>query len=162
MSRYFLTAIAAALTLIACGKTYEAEELPRVFTLERGTQLAVNSIDPIAPQRMSEGEAFAGVLAEPLELEGVLIAPRGAPVAGSVVLQQIEQEGESATIHGIELRSLTLHGGEDFEISTAPLFQEAVVNDAQADAQIGDGRKLIFVLDEDAEVSMVIDRSAVS
>lgn len=150
----------AAFALVGCGKTYEEEAaVPRVFTLERGTQLTVTPAEGVVPQKMNEGELFAGVLARPLEHDGFLIAPSGAPVAGTIVSQEIEHEGETRTVRGVSLESVTLHGGEDFAISTAPLFQEIVVlDDPDAQPEISSDRDLIFVLDEPAEVSLVIDR----
>ena len=152
VSTYTPTLLAAALAIgsFACGKVYEPEVEARTFELPAGTQLVVTSTRPLDFENLEVDGAFAGELAEPITDEGKVIAPIGSPVAGRVI------EGTDADPIGIELTSITIVGGDEAVISTAPVFPRTPDD---VDREITEDQRLAFVLDEAAVLSWAMDPS---
>ena len=145
--------LAAALTVgsWACGKVYEPEADARTFELPAGTQLIVTSTKPLDFQSLQADHEFAGTLAEPVTDGGNIIAPIGSPVAGRVV----EGRSESEPV-GLELTSITILGGDEAAISTAPVFPRT---GPDVDREVAEDQRLAFVLDEATTLSWVMDPS---
>ncbi|MEZ5391304.1 MAG: hypothetical protein R2724_00170 [Bryobacterales bacterium] len=99
---------------------------------------------------------FTGVLAAPLTVEGMLIAPKGAPVSGATVVDGAARGGYVPV--GVELTSMMIHGGDEAKISTAPIFPQALP-DPENDTEIREDRVLAFVLDEPATFEWSMDPS---
>ena len=136
-----------------CGKVYEAEQPPRDFTIAAGSQLQVTPTEGLGSD-VEPGTRFAGTLAEPIALEGELIAPKGSPVVGQVVeMPGAEADSEGQTQLAVELTSLTVHGGQSFPISTVPLLQP----ESPESAPVQEWEVMTFTLNEDAELSLSID-----
>ena len=91
----FLIIATYVVILVACGRTYVAEEIPNTFEMPAGVAITVDLVTPAQPEEIEVGESFTGTLAEPLYYprqkvepdgevfeEETLVAPVGAPVAG--------------------------------------------------------------------------------
>ena len=178
---YGLTGAVLAVGLLGCGKTYEEEAPPpRTFTLAAGTQLMVTPTGGFTPNANQVGDRFTGVLAEPLIVEGTTVAPQGSPVVGQIVgpaagdveasakTPKAAKKAQAAPPNGVELTELTVHGGQAFSISTAPIYTAEAMGAAPKAApkaaekaaeepQIQDSDVLTFTLDEAAEVSMTVE-----
>lgn len=144
-----------AATIAGCGKVYEPEPEARTFELPTGMEIFVSPAEPIDFEQAQAGDLFAGVLTMPIVMEGVVIAPQGAPVAGEIVVEE-RADAEEVSNVGIRLNRLTIHGGEEAFLETATIFpQEAVVGDE--DAQLNENIKFMFVLLAPSEVTWTMD-----
>jgi hypothetical protein len=148
--------IGAILVLEAgCGKVYEAEEASRTFEIPAGAELMVTPTQPVDIAEAEVGQLFSGVLELPLVMEETVIAPRGAPVAGEFVASP-GTEGEGEPSVGITLTSLTIHGGEEAALQTAPVFPPVRTADAEQPA-VREDAVLMFVLTAPAEARWAMD-----
>lgn len=160
----FCATAICAITLCACGRTYVDEELPNSFEMPVGVKIHVDLVDPMRAADIEVGETFDGTLAEPLyyprrkiDPEGnmfevdTLVAVVGSPVNG------IGVPAPEAGV-GLQLKSVTFHGGMSFPVETAILVPPA--REAPDDAEAGDESEagsMTFTLAEPADVAMVID-----
>lgn len=162
---YLLPVALCAIALAACGRTYVAEEVPSSFELPAGVALRVDLVNPSEAADIEVGEPFAGTLAEPLYYsrqkldpegetftEETLIAPIGAPVAGVGVA--LSEDGV-----GLQLESVTFHGGMSFPVETAVLIPPATAEPSAPEGVETEEveRPLTFVLNESADVALAID-----
>ena len=169
LTLHSLVVVVAVLAFGACGRTYVAEEVPATFEMPAGVTMAVDLIDPARVADIEVGENFAGALAEPLYYprekldpqgntyeEETLVAPIGAPVAGVAVAIP---GGEL----GLQLKSVTFHGGMSFPVETAVLIPPVESDAAESETDTAEElasdqvESLTFTLAEPADVAMVID-----
>lgn len=73
------------------------------MTVAAGTVISVRLIDAISTERNRPGDTFQGTLEDPLAVDGVIVADRGANVMGRVVQAQ-----ESGRVAGVAEMSLEL------------------------------------------------------
>ena len=116
----WIAAAAMGVVLTGCGqqaastdKTTEVKAAPEVakvetpvkpakaITLPSGTAVKIRTDSTISTKRAQTGEAFTGVLAEPLKVDGEVVAPKGAAVTGLVA-----EADEGGRVKGVA--SLTL------------------------------------------------------
>lgn len=96
----------------------EAPAPPRTVTVPAGTSIDVRISTEINSGSTAVGSTFDGVLAEPLVVEGVTVAPRGSLVGGRVTNKgssgRLKQSGEISLV----LTSITPSGGQQTSVST--------------------------------------------
>ena len=161
----FLIIATYVVILVACGRTYVAEEVPNTFEMPAGVAITVDLVTPAQPEEIEVGESFTGTLAEPLYYprqkvepdgevfeEETLVAPVGAPVAGVGVA--VPEAGV-----GLQLEAVTFHGGMTFPVETAILVPPAAsqTDSAENANPSEEVAPLTFTLSEPADVAMVID-----
>jgi hypothetical protein len=117
-----LTALAGAALSGALFGTASAEPYPvaACCTLAAGTEARIELVDPISTKTEKEGDRFAIRLAEPLVVDGQIVAPAGAMGVGEVVesakagmggkaaklilaAKYIEQDGRRIPLQGLQL-----------------------------------------------------------
>jgi hypothetical protein len=117
-----LTALAGAALTGALFGTACAQPAPAdaCCTLAAGTEVRIELVDPISTKTEKEGERFAIRLAEPLVVDGQIVAPEGAMGVGEVVqaakagmggkaaklvlaAKYIEQDGRRIPLQGLQL-----------------------------------------------------------
>lgn len=149
-------AVLCVIGLAACGKTYVEDEVPNTFELSEDTPISVEIVDPANVAALAPGDPFDAVLSKPLYYERekldpqgdvfettTLIAPAGAPVAGVAVASSGGDEGDV----GLQLTSITVHGGMSFPVETTIV-----------EAPHGEpADELSFRLTAPADVAMVLD-----
>ena len=140
--------------MIACGKVYEPETELLTFEVPAGTELLVTPVEGYELEELQAEATFKGVLAEPLVMEETVIAPKGSPVGGTAVVDATAEGGYVPV--GVELTSLTIHGGDEAPISTAVLFPKPP-EDPTEQSEIRAERVLTFVLDSPATFSWTMD-----
>lgn len=166
LHRTALWLAALALTFLACGKVYDHAETPRTFTLPAGTELFVTPTEGLdLPGDAATEWTFAGVLASPLEIDGELVAPKGAPVAGTATRRAAPSDADAGENSepadvGIALQSVTVASGEAVAVSTAPVYP--VLPQRESVSDIRDEDVLTFVLNDDVELSLAIPVQPVS
>lgn len=122
-----LAAAFAGILLVACGKYYVDESPGESVTLDAGTELTVSPTSDLSPLDENAGEEFAAVLAAPIVSEGRVVAPKGAPVRGEVVLTASPDEASGRI--AFRLRELTVHGGNEISIDTDTVYKFSPVPD---------------------------------
>ena len=109
-------------------KAEEARRLaepPKTHTLETGTTIKVRTTSLISSKTSSTGGTFEASLAAPLEVDGYLVAGRGAAVEG--VITEAEDGGRvkgKASIT-VALRRITTADGQSISIRTDTESREA-------------------------------------
>jgi hypothetical protein len=101
---------------------------PATLTLPAGTMVAVRTTSFLASNRNKVGDAFTAILDQPLVVNGFVVARRGQPVIGRVVIAKKEHD-ESQLV--VELASLTLVDGTHLAVKTEQ------VKNTQPDAGVG-------------------------
>ncbi|MCL6545156.1 MAG: hypothetical protein K6T61_07995 [Bryobacteraceae bacterium] len=111
---------------------------PQPVVLPEGTQLRVRVIPTLSTETLKGGETFEATLAEPLEIGGRVIAPRGASVTGKVV-----EADPGGRVRGVAHLSLQLSslaaGGKTVAIVTDTVTQEARASKGKDAAKVGIG-----------------------
>jgi len=111
---------------------------PQPVVLPEGTQLRVRVIPTLSTQNLKGGETFEATLAEPLEIGGRVIAPRGAPVTGKVVEADPGGRVRGVAHLTLQLSSLAA-GGKTVDIVTDTVTQEARATKGKDAAKVGIG-----------------------
>jgi hypothetical protein len=111
---------------------------PQPVVLPEGTQLRVRVIPTLSTQTLKGGETFEATLAEPLEIGGRVIAPRGAPVTGKVVEADPGGRVRGVAHLTLQLSSLAA-GGKTVDIVTDTVTQEARATKGKDAAKVGIG-----------------------
>jgi len=89
--------------------------LPAEVTLRPGTYFTVRIAQPLSSDRNHIGDTFVAHLAQPIVVDGVVVALRGQPVYGRVGNLQ-KQSADRPSLLGLELTSITLADGNQVPI----------------------------------------------
>ncbi len=113
-------------------------EVPAVQAIPAGTPIAVRLQQTVSSASASAGEHFDAVLAEPLVLNGQVMAPRGAAAEGRVVAVR-----HSGRLHNPGYLRLTLASveinGKAVPVQTSSIFVEGGSHKKRDLALIGGG-----------------------
>jgi len=83
--------------------------LPQQVTMKAGTYVTVRINEMLASNKSQVGDSFSGTLAQPIIVDGVVVAQRGQTIYGRVA-QADKVKGDSHL--GVELTGITLADGE--------------------------------------------------
>lgn len=97
---------------------------PKPITVPAGTQVVVRTTTAISTKDMKAGEHFAATLQQPLVVDGVTLAPKGAEVEGIVVESDPGGRVKGVAQIGVALRSIQTAAGK-VEIQTGAYVTEA-------------------------------------
>lgn len=117
--------------------TAPAAPVLKTYTLPSGSTIVVRTTSTLSTKTVQQGASFAGSLAEPLTVDGTVIAERGANVTGRVV-----QSDDGGRIKGrayieLALSSVRLVNGETASVQTAPFGEEAKSTKGKDAAKVG-------------------------
>src|SRR5882724_6927648 len=90
----------------------EGPRLPATLTLRLGAYLSVRVDQLLSSDHNQQGDTFFASLAEPLVVDGVVVAQRGQSIRGRVTEAQKAGRVEGTSRLGIELTGLTLVDGQ--------------------------------------------------
>jgi hypothetical protein len=90
--------------------------VPATLTIRPGTYVTVHVNQWLSSDRNQQGDAFFASLAEPLVVDGVVVAQRGQTVQGRITQAQKAGRVEGTSKLGVELTSLTLVDGTQVNI----------------------------------------------
>ena len=92
---------------------------PHSVTITAGTMLSVRLGETITTQKNQSGDSFMATLAQPLVVDGLVVAERGARVEGRIV--ELERAGKVKGLSKVvlELTKLTTSDGQHIRIRTA-------------------------------------------
>jgi hypothetical protein len=109
--------------------------VPAILTIRPGTYVTVRVDQWLSSDRNQQGDTFFASLAEPLVVDGVVVAQRGQTVRGRVTEAQKAGRVEGTSRLGIELTGLTLVDGQQVGIQSQMVVrngQTSVGRDAGA------------------------------
>lgn len=109
---------------------------PRRVTIPMGMMVAVRVDQALSSDRSVAGDTFSASLAEPLVIDGLVIAERGARVGGRIVEVR---KGERLQL---ELANLLTSDGQKIAISTDPWTKRVASSPGADAAKIGGGAAL--------------------
>jgi hypothetical protein len=95
--------------------------VPAHLTIKPGTYVTVRINQWLSSDRNQAGDAFAAILAEPVIVDGVVVAQRGQTVGGRVSEAQKAGRVEGTSRLGVQLTDLTLVDG-----STVPIQSQMI------------------------------------
>lgn len=106
--------VSAATPAAAVAPAAQPTPAPRRVTLQTGTTLSVRLMESLSSDRNVAGDSFKAALTEPLVVDGLVIAERGASAGGRVV--DAQRDGRLQ----LELASISTADGQKVAISTDP------------------------------------------
>ncbi len=92
--------------------------MPPTMTLQAGTWVTFRVNQPLSSDRNQTGDAFMGTLAEPLVVNGLVLARRGQTVSGRVVEAQKAGRVSGVSRLGLELTQIGLADGQQITVHT--------------------------------------------
>jgi hypothetical protein len=96
----------------------EPRSVPSELTVPAGSLITVR-IDQMLSSDLNEpGDAFSATLAQPIVVDGIVVANRGQVVAGRVVETQKAGRVQGVSRLGVELTELTLADGQQVPVET--------------------------------------------
>lgn len=101
-----------------------APPAPRPVTVPAGTQIVIRTTTALSTKDMKTGEHFTATLQQPLVVDGVTLAPKGAEVEGIVVESDPGGRVKGVAQIGVALRSIHTAAGK-VEIQTGTYVTEA-------------------------------------
>jgi hypothetical protein len=112
---------------------------PRQVTLNAGTQISVRLIDGLTTQRNNTGDTFTGSLDQPLVVDGLVIAERGARVEGRVV--SADKGGKVSGVATLEVQLTRIHlsDGQAISVQSESFAKHAEQTRGTDAAKVGGG-----------------------
>ena len=92
---------------------------PRSHTLAAGTPIVVRTTTKLSTKTNASGSLFEATLEQPLEVDGYLVAPRGALVEGVVTSADEGGRVKGRPTLTVALRSITMADGRRLPIQTS-------------------------------------------
>ncbi|HZU22650.1 MAG TPA: hypothetical protein VE998_07430 [Terriglobales bacterium] len=121
----------------SAGKIETASILP-AEKLPAGTAISVALQSSISSATAVAGQSFEAVLDQPLVVDGVTIAPKGAPVTGRVVAARSSGRFHKPGFLRLTLTGITLHG-QAVQLETSSVFVQGGSHEKRNLAFIGGG-----------------------
>jgi len=106
-----------------------------VADMPAGTVISVRLETPLSSASSHEGEAFEGVLDDPIVVRGKVVASRGTMVAGRVVAAKASDGQQTSGYLRLTLSAIALHGRSQ-AIQTSSLFEKGGSAEVLATASI--------------------------
>lgn len=92
--------------------------IPSQLTVKPGTFVTVRINQPLSSDHNQVGDFFSGTLADPVVVDGIVVAQRGQTVAGRVSEVDKGGHGKGVSRLGVQLTSLTAVDGQQVPIQT--------------------------------------------
>lgn len=96
----------------------QAAALPPTLTLKPGTFVVVRLNQVLSSDHNKPGDAFTGTLAQPLVVDGFVVAQRGQLISGTVTQAEKAHHGENVSHLGVTLANLTLADGSQLPVQS--------------------------------------------
>ena len=95
-----------------------AAAFPSKLTIQPGSFLTIRVDQPLSSNQNHEGDYFSGTLAQPVVIDGIVVAQRGQTVSGRVSTAFKGGLGKGPSKLGLELTSLTAVDGQQVPLQT--------------------------------------------
>jgi len=115
---------------------------PRQVALLAGASVTIRLAETLSTERAVSGDTFQATLADPLVVDGLIVAERGARVTGRIA--DARRAGRMSGVSSIELRLLdvTTADGQRVAVSSDPWFKRGDSFSRGAAEKIGGGAAL--------------------
>jgi hypothetical protein len=110
---------------------------PLLVTVPEGTNVEVRTTNTLSTKTVKAGESFAASLSQPLEVDGRVVAPRGATVNGAIVESDPGGRVRGKAFLSVRLTSITLANGQTVDIATSTFGHEAGSNVKKDAVKVG-------------------------
>lgn len=117
--------------------TTPAAPVLKTYTLPSGSNIRVQTTSTLSTKTVQQGATFAGSLADPITVDGTVIASRGANVVGRVVQADDGGRVKGRAFLEVSLTSLQLVNGDSVSVQTASFSQEAKSAKGKDAAKVG-------------------------
>jgi len=112
-------------------------DMPPTMTLPAGTWVSFRVNEPISSDHSQTGDAFMGTLAEPLVVNGLVLARRGQLVSGRVTEAQKAGRVSGLSKLGIELTQIGIADGQQINVHTQMVERRGPTSYGRDAAAIG-------------------------
>jgi len=112
---------------------------PPQVTLNAGLSIPVRLTDGLSTERNHEGDLFTGTLLQPLVVDGLVIAERGARVEGRVDTSDRGGKVSGVASLAVELTRLHLSDGQTISVRTDRFEKKAEASKKEDAAKVGGG-----------------------
>ena len=112
---------------------------PQQVTLNAGMSIPVRLIDGLSTERNNTGDAFTGTLDQPLVVDGLVIAERGARVEGRVTESDKGGRVKGVASLSVQLTRVHLSDGQTINVQTDGFEQKADSSHKTDAAKVGAG-----------------------
>lgn len=107
------------------------------LTIKAGTYAVVRTNQWLSSDRNQQGDTFTATLEQPLVVDGVIVAPRGATVIGRVTEAQKAGRVEGTSRLGVQITGLTLADGQQVSIQSQMVNRNGPTSVGRDAAAIG-------------------------
>jgi hypothetical protein len=115
---------------------------PRSVTLRTGAPVVVRVDESLSSERNAGGDTFSASLAEPLVIDGLVIAERGSRVTGRILNSYKAGRLSGSALLELSLSSVTTMDGQKVDVSTEPWAKRGDSSSGRNAAKIGGGAAL--------------------
>lgn len=112
---------------------------PRSVTIPEGTTISVRLAERISTETHKDGDTFTATLAQPLVVDGLVLAERNARVQGRITQSVQAGRVKGLAQLGLELTSFTTADNQRVNIQTAPFIKTAESTRGRDAAKVGAG-----------------------
>lgn len=112
---------------------------PQQVTLNAGTLIPVRLIDGLSTERNNPGDTFTGTLDQPLVVDGIVIAERGARVEGRVVTSDKGGKVKGVSFMDVQLTRIHLSDGQTISVQTDSFERKGEESHKTDAAKVGAG-----------------------
>jgi len=112
---------------------------PRQVTLAAGTLIPVRTVEALSSDRNQAGDTFTATLDQPLVVDGLVIAERGAHLEGKVVRAERAGRVKGLSDLAIELTQVNLSDGQRVAIETETFAKRGESSKGEDAAKVGAG-----------------------
>ena len=107
------------------------------MTIKQGTYVIVRINQWLSSDRNQQGDTFTATLEQPLVVDGVIAAPRGATVVGRVTEAQKAGRVEGTSRLGVQMTELTLSDGQQVSIQSQMISRNGPTSVGRDAAAVG-------------------------
>lgn len=112
---------------------------PQRVTIPAGTTLTVRLAESISSDKRQPGETFSATLDQPLIIDGLALAERGAKVQGKIVEAQQAGRVRGLSAIALQLTSLRTSDGQNIALSTERFTKEGEKSTGDDAKKVGVG-----------------------
>jgi hypothetical protein len=116
-----------------------APPAPRQVTLAAGTLIPARTVEALSSDRNQAGDTFTATLDQPLVVDGLVIAERGAHLEGKVVRAERAGRVKGLSDLAIELTQVNLSDGQRVAIETETFAKRGETSKREDAAKVGAG-----------------------
>ena len=112
---------------------------PQTVSIKEGTVLTIRTSEVLNSEKLQTGDNFTAALAEPIVVDGFVLAERGARVSGRIVEAIAAGKVKGTARLSLELTQVNLIDGQKLQLGTDPFVREGTTSKKNDAAKVGAG-----------------------